>query len=137
MGLNQNQNRGIIQRSGGFFQDLTNRFRLIGRLLMDSRVSPLLKVLPVGTLIYLVSPVDLLSLNPVDDAFIVWAGTTLFVELCPPQIVDEHLRILNRVVPGQWQDIASSTPPTTAPTEEIVEGEFFETDPKEPKGPKI
>jgi hypothetical protein len=130
MGLNQNQNRRIIQRPGGFFQDLTNRFRLIGRLLIDSRINPFLKILPVGTLIYVLSPVDLLSLNPVDDAFVIWAGTTLFVELCPPQVVEEHLKILNRVVPGQWQDISNSTSP-----DDVVEGEFIDTDPQGPKGP--
>lgn len=122
MGENQSQNRNITPRTGGFFVDFANRFRLIGRLIMDSRVNPFLKVLPVATLIYVVSPVDLLSLNPVDDAFLIWAGTTLFVELCPPQIVEEHMQLLNRAVSGQWKDF-----PDQAAQDDVVDGEYTET----------
>lgn len=118
-----NQGQKIIPRSGSFFQDLADRFRLIGRLMMDSRVNPVLKVLPVGTLIYVLSPIDLLSLNPVDDAFLVWIGTTLFVELCPPHVVEEHMQALQRIVSGQWKDF-----PNSSPSEEVIEGEYFETD---------
>jgi hypothetical protein len=132
MGVNQEQNRKIAQRPSGFFEDFTNRFRLIGRLMLDSRVNPLLKLLPVGTLIYVLSPVDLLPLNPVDDAFLIWAGTTLFVELCPPQIVEEHLNLLQRVIPGKWKDFPTSTPPSQ---EDIVDGEYTETDPDGQKRP--
>jgi uncharacterized membrane protein YkvA (DUF1232 family) len=123
---NQNPGRKLIPRSGGFLQDLTNRFRLISRLLMDSRVNPLIKVLPVATLAYVVWPVDLLPVNPIDDAFVIWIGTTLFVELCPPDVVQEHLQSLDRwPVRGKWQDASSSTPEG-----EIVDGEFYENDPK-------
>src|SRR5512135_2028836 len=93
----QDPRRKIVPRSGGFFQELTGRFRLIGRLLMDSRVNPLIKVLPVASLAYVVWPIDLLPVNPIDDAFVIWIGTTLFVELCPPDVVNEHLRSLNRL----------------------------------------
>ena len=126
----QNQGRKIIPRSGGFFQDLANRFRLIGRLMMDSRVNPFLKVLPVGTLVYVFSPVDILSLNPVDDAFVIWVGTTLFVELCPPQVVEEHMQALRRIEFGERSDPVSQTPipPSSNPAEEIIEGEYYETD---------
>jgi len=130
MGENQSQNRKITQRPGGFFEDFANRFRLIGRLMMDSRVNPLLKILPIGTLIYVISPVDLLPLNPVDDAFLIWAGTTLFVELCPPQIVEEHMQLLNRVVTGRWKDFSGP-----AAQDDVVDGEYTETDAGGPKPP--
>ncbi len=129
MAGNQDPRRNIVPRSSGFFQDLTNRFRLISRLLMDKRVNPLIKILPVATLVYVVSPVDLLSLNPIDDAFVIWIGTTLFVELCPPAVVQEHLQSLDRwPVTGQRQDISSTTPEG-----DVVDGEFFESDPNRPK----
>jgi hypothetical protein len=121
MSVNQSWNRKITPRSASFFNDFANRFRLIGRLVMDSRVNPFLKVLPVATLIYVVFPVDLLSLNPVDDAFLVWAGTTLFVELCPPHIVEEHMKMLNRAVSGLWKDF-----PGQAGQEDVVDGEYTE-----------
>ncbi len=129
MAGNQDPKRNIVPRSGGFFQDLTNRFRLISRLLMDGRVNPLIKVLPVATLAYVVWPVDLLPVNPIDDAFVIWIGTTLFVELCPPEVVQEHLQLLDRwPVTGQRQDISSTTKEG-----EVVDGEFFETDPNKTK----
>jgi len=129
MAENQDPRRKIVPHSGGFFQDLTNRFRLISRLLMDGRVNPLIKVLPVATLAYVVWPVDLLPVNPVDDAFIIWIGTTLFVELCPPGVVEEHLQSLNRQpVTGQWQDIASP-----GHEGDVVDGEFYEANPRKPK----
>ncbi len=118
----QDPRRNIVPRSGGFFQDLTNRFRLISRLLMDSRVNPLIKVLPVATLAYVVWPVDLLPVNPIDDAFVMWIGTTLFVELCPPDVVNEHLHSLNRLPDsGQWRDTSSSNP-----SGDVVDGEYYE-----------
>lgn len=130
MGINQSQNRKITQRPGNFFGDFTNRFRLIGRLIMDSRVSPLLKILPIGTLIYVVSPIDLLSMNPVDDAFVIWAGTTLFVELCPPQVVEEHMQLLTGMVSGQSKDV-----PGPEVQDDVIEGEYTETGSGGPKSP--
>src|SRR5512146_1838079 len=106
---NQDPQSRIVPRSSGFFQDLTNRFRLISRLIMDGRVNPLIKILPVATLAYVVWPVDLLPVNPIDDAFVIWIGTTLFVELCPPAVVQEHLRMLSgNPAAGQGQDASSS-----------------------------
>ena len=68
------------------------RFRLLARLLMDSRISLLLKLLPIGALIYVLIP-DFPG--PFDDALAIFAGTSLFFELCPRKIVTEHLRALN------------------------------------------
>ncbi len=119
---NQDPKHSIAQRSGGFFQDLTNRFRLISRLMMDSRVNPFIKVLPVAALVYAVWPFDLPT--PVDDVFVIWIGTTLFVELCPPGVVEEHLKALNnRTEAAQWNDVQSN-----AQQSDVVDGEYYETD---------
>jgi len=125
MGANQTPSRKSIQRSGGFFQDFANRFRLIGRLMLDSRVNPFLKILPVGTLIYVISPVDILSLNPVDDAFIIWAGTTLFVELCPPHVVQEHMSNLNGITQGQINNTTTQQPFNP---DDVIDGEYVDPD---------
>ena len=89
-----------------------------------------LKILPVGTLVYVFSPVDILSLNPVDDAFVIWIGTTLFVELCTPQVVEEHMQALRQIQSGQWKDTPQSSSPSSSsnPTDEIIDGEYFEPD---------
>ena len=75
----------MLPQSGGFFQELTLRIKLILKLLGDKRVNVLLKILPIGSLIYLVMP-DIAP-GPIDDAALIWLATYLFVELCPPDVV--------------------------------------------------
>jgi len=36
---------------------------------------------------------------------VIWLGTALFVELCPPEIVKEHRDALTSVIEGEWRDI--------------------------------
>jgi hypothetical protein len=84
-----------LSTSLSFFQGITKRVKLIARLMTDSRVSPLLKVLPIGSLVYLLVPTDLLPLLPFDDAAVIWLGSYLFVELCPSEIVQEHQHALD------------------------------------------
>jgi len=88
---------------GGLFGNLTVQIKLILRLMGDRRVNPLLKLLPIGALIYLIVP-DI-AFGPIDDAFVIWLGTALFVELCPPEIVKEHRDALTSVIEGEWRDI--------------------------------
>ncbi len=102
----------------GFFQGLSNRVRLVARLMADRRVSPLLKLLPVGSLVYLVIPTDLLPIIPVDDAAILWLGSYLFVELCPQDIVEEH-----------WQRILSADN-VLDPRANVNSGQGKEADPE-------
>ena len=91
---------------GGVFDDLRNRVRLIMRLMADARVSPLLKLLPIGALAYFIIP-DVI-LGPLDDALILWLGTYLFVELCPDDVVQEHMNALQNVVDGEWREVDST-----------------------------
>ena len=82
---------------GGMLRDFVLRIKLIGRLMADNRVSFFLKLLPVASLAYLISPVDLAPgvvfpvIGVLDDAAILWIGTNLFVELCSPAVVKEHM----------------------------------------------
>jgi len=77
---------------GGIFTNI----RLIARLLKDRRVNFLLKLLPIGALVYLIVPIDFLPINPLEDAVVLWLGGTLFIELCPDDIVAEHRRALQQ-----------------------------------------
>ena len=79
----------------GFLKGVTRQLKLIGRLMVDRRVNPLLKLLPVAAIIYLVVPTDLMPLLPFDDAAVLWLGGSLFVEMCPRSLVDEHLRLID------------------------------------------
>lgn len=90
----------LVSQDGNMLKNIILRGKLILRLMNDSRVSGLLKLLPVGSLLYLISPVDFIpaALAPVigaaDDIAVVLFGITLFLELAPPEIVDEHIAAL-------------------------------------------
>ena len=71
--------------------------RLILRLVADGRVNPLLKLLPVASLVYLFSPLDA-PIPLIDDALVLWLGNSLFLELCPPDVVDEHRTSLEPIM---------------------------------------
>ena len=85
---------------GGMVRDLVTRLKLIGRLMADRRVSIFVKLLPLASLAYLFSPVDLMPgvvlpvIGALDDAAVLWIGSTLSVELCPPKVVEEHMNQL-------------------------------------------
>lgn len=68
---------------------LGKQLKLVWELMKDNRVPLMLKLLPVGAAIYLVVPADFMPLNPIDDAFVIWAGFNLFIELAPDTVVKE------------------------------------------------
>jgi hypothetical protein len=118
--MSGNMQKQIIKSTGGgFFQDIGIRIKLIIRLMRDRRVSFFLKLLPLSTLVYLVVP-DALPFV-IDDALIMWLGTYLFVELCPDQIVEEHMRILQK-------KLAPASPPPVPEEPPVVDAEFQEVD---------
>jgi uncharacterized membrane protein YkvA (DUF1232 family) len=100
----------IHNQNSGFFQDLITRLKLILRLMGDKRINIFLKILPIAAAIYVISPVDLLPgavfpvIGALDDAVVFWLGTTLFVALCPDDIVQEHTNAINKVVSGTWRE---------------------------------
>ena len=54
--MTDNKSHPVKVPSGGFINELALRIKLIFKLLGDRRVSPLLKVIPLLTLVYLVIP---------------------------------------------------------------------------------
>jgi hypothetical protein len=85
--------------------------RLVLRLIADSRVSFLLKLLPLGTLVYLLMPDPVPFI--IDDAVIIGLGTYVFIELCPPEIVEEHKT-----------NLSGKAAPTPPKNEKVVNSEF-------------
>jgi uncharacterized membrane protein YkvA (DUF1232 family) len=83
----------------GMWRGLVTRTKLIMRLLGDKRVSPWVKLIPVGALIYVISPWDLIMLVPgidaLDDIGVFSFGMYFFIELCPPEVVREHIKALS------------------------------------------
>jgi uncharacterized membrane protein YkvA (DUF1232 family) len=90
----------MIPPQGGMLRDFMLRVKLIFRLLGDRRVSPWLKIIPVAGIAYLLSPLDLIPdialpiIGELDDAAILWLTNYLFIELCPPNVVQEHVKKL-------------------------------------------
>lgn len=111
----------VLPQSGGIFRELSLRIKLILKLLGDKRVNPLLKILPVGSLVYLVLP-DIAP-GPIDDAALIWLATYLFVELCPPNVVQEHLEALKatRKVMDSYEETSQS-----GAEGEIIDGEIVD-----------
>ncbi|MBT7190139.1 MAG: DUF1232 domain-containing protein [Anaerolineae bacterium] len=107
---NQNNSKKISSIDGNILQDLILRAKLITRLMGDNRVNGLYKLLPWVSIIYLISPIDLISgalvpvLGAVDDVAIMWFGLASFIELCPPHVVEEHLSALTGEAPSDVVD---------------------------------
>lgn len=111
----------ILPKNVPVIGDLVNRLKLILRLLGDPRVSIFLKAIPIASAIYFVIP-DLV-IGPLDDAGIIWLATSLFVELCPPDVVAEHMQAIQGLphAPFGFQGYATDE-------DEVVEGEVIEGD---------
>jgi uncharacterized membrane protein YkvA (DUF1232 family) len=114
----KNKKSVINSGGGGVFNEISNHFKLVFRLIRDPRVNPFLKLIPVATLFYLVIP-DLI-IGPIDDAAIIGFGLFIFVELCPQDVVEEHRAALAGTIPGEWQD------PQVINDDDIVDAEFTE-----------
>ena len=73
---------------------LPNFARLYWRLFRDRRVSILPKALLVLTLVYVISPFDVIPdfipvIGEMDDVAVVLSVLWLFIRLCPPEVVRE------------------------------------------------
>jgi len=98
--MTQRKSGKMVVPQGGMMRDFVKRLKLIARLMGDRRVSFFLKFLPVASVAYLIFPFDLAPgiafpiIGALDDAAILWIGSNLFVELCPPNVVKEHMQEL-------------------------------------------
>ncbi len=84
----------MVVRVGGLWALLTHA-RLALRLMRDDRVPLAAKLVLPATVLYLVSPVDLVPdlvplLGQVDDVGVLILGLVAFVKLCPRHLVAEH-----------------------------------------------
>jgi len=117
---------------GGFIQGIADQIRLIARLMADGRVNFLLKLLPATGLVYWLVP-DLVP-GPIDDALVIWLSTVLFVELCPPDVVQEHKDAIDRLNPKKATKVVIEEPdnkpaqenPSKPEEPDVIEGEFHE-----------
>lgn len=102
----------IVTQQGGVIKNILNQMKLIFRLIGDSRVSILAKVIPVGTIAYLFSPDPIMFpiIGAVDDVALLALGSYIFTELCPPDVVQEHMKALagNASVDSSKDDVVDA-----------------------------
>jgi len=110
--------RLVSKPDTGFFAGLGIQARLLWRLMQDARVNPLYKLLPLASFLYLLFPLDFFG--PIDDAFVIWLGSTLFIELSPPEVVQEHRTILEPISNKEDGEAASIE------EENIIDADFSE-----------
>jgi uncharacterized membrane protein YkvA (DUF1232 family) len=101
-----------------WIQELLRQARLAWRLFLDPRVPWVTKLIPPAVLVYLLSPIDILpdltlGLGQLDDIAVLLLGTKLFIDLCPTDVVREHLEALGAKI-EEW----------TAGEPTVIEGEF-------------
>ena len=100
----------LVSQQGGLIRNVLNQLKLILRLMGDSRVNIFAKLIPIGAIIYLIWPFDLLPgislpiIGAMDDAAILWLSAYIFTELCPPAVVAEHLKELANSISVSAQD---------------------------------
>jgi uncharacterized membrane protein YkvA (DUF1232 family) len=78
---------------------LAKQLRLVWSLFKDKRVPTWTKSVVPISLLYLISPIDfmpdvILGLGQLDDIAVILLGMTLFVKLCPPEIVQYYVNKL-------------------------------------------
>lgn len=79
-----------------------NFIRLFWRLLTDRRVSFLPKLVMAVGILYLAWPLDLIPAFPfiglglLDDIIVLYVTAKLFMRLCPRNVVEEHVRLIDR-----------------------------------------
>jgi uncharacterized membrane protein YkvA (DUF1232 family) len=81
---------------------LPNFLRLYWRLYRDPRVPLGAKAGLTAAVLYLISPIDLLPdywlplLGFADDIGVLWIASRWFIAACPPAVVTEHVRRIDR-----------------------------------------
>ncbi len=98
--MNENQ-KPVATNPPNALTQLIRTARLVWRLLNDSRVPVLPKLLIPAAALYVLSPLDflpdfILGLGQLDDLGIVWLGISFFIELCPRGVVEEHRAAIER-----------------------------------------
>jgi uncharacterized membrane protein YkvA (DUF1232 family) len=132
---------------GNVLREIVQQVKLVYHLMLDPRVHPLAKLIPIAAVAYVLSPVDLVAdvipvLGQLDDAAIVMLGLRMFFEVSPPDVVREYLkRLVRPVTDSEWKvmETAEEATPPQAPAAgppEVIEGRFKAPDESQDQPPK-
>jgi uncharacterized membrane protein YkvA (DUF1232 family) len=100
------------RRSPGFWVDVFNSFRLTWRLLRDQQVPFATKLVPLGVLAYILSPLDfipdvIVGWGQLDDLAVLLLGVQVFIAIVPRSIVQRHRDAMNGMPPTTGSSQAS------------------------------
>jgi uncharacterized membrane protein YkvA (DUF1232 family) len=101
----KNPKKWNLKSGENLFYNIAEHLKLVWALWLDPRVNVFLKLLPIGSVVYFISPLDMV-IPVVDDVGVLWFFTYLFIELCPPEIVEEHRRQIRSTVEGSVKEDA-------------------------------
>ncbi len=112
-----------------WLQEIVRHAQLAWRLFQDKRVPIWTKLIPPATLLYVLSPIDLIpdvvvGLGQLDDIAVVLIGMKLFIELAPRDVVREHLAALGARV-QEWRVVDDEPGPAV-----VIDGELHTTGPE-------
>jgi uncharacterized membrane protein YkvA (DUF1232 family) len=110
-----NRARPDAKEAANLLSEVVREARLTWYLLTDRRVSSWLKMIPLATLLYILSPIDLLfdpilGLGQLDDLAALIVGVKLFIEMCPREIVKEHRAKMSSMV-GSYRVVEEKRAP--------------------------
>jgi len=99
--------------------------RLALRLLRDPRVPTAAKVIFGATVLYMLSPLDVVPdwipvLGQADDVVVLMAGLNLFLRACPKWLVDEHEDALD----GRGAPRDESRSPSSSAAGSTIDGRY-------------
>lgn len=95
----KNPKKFNLSSGENLFHNIAEHLKLVWKLWLDPRVNIFLKLLPLGSVVYLISPLDIV-IPLIDDIGVLWFFTYLFIELCPEDIVEEHRREIRSTIEG-------------------------------------
>lgn len=95
---------------GSKVREIVQQLRLAYNLMRDERVGLTAKLIPLLGLLYIISPIDLVSdlvpgLGQLDDLAVLVFALRMFFEFSPQDIVKEHLERVKQTIRGDWHVI--------------------------------
>ena len=99
----KNPKKVNLPSGDNLFYNIAEHLKLVWKLWLDPRINVFLKLLPLGSMVYIISPFDMV-IPVVDDVGVLWFFTYLFIELCPEDIVAEHRHEIRSTVEGTVVD---------------------------------
>lgn len=111
---------GQVGEVADILAEIVKNIKLIWRLLNDGRISPWIKMIIPATLLYLLFPFDIVpdlapGLGQLDDIAVILLGLKFFVEMCPKEIVRQHLDELSSVA-SPWRIVEEDKTPEAEPS---------------------